>query len=115
MFKRFWSISIVTCAVLLSSSTLVTAEPRHLKQDLFGQSNLSMRSSRGAEAPLRQPGSHGSISEPGDDDAPNKDGQWLGGTSPTVLDGIGNYRVWNLTSLRTGIRMYLLKYLSALR
>ena len=26
MFKRFWSISIVTCAVLLSSSTLVTAD-----------------------------------------------------------------------------------------
>lgn len=115
MFKRFWSISIVTCAVLLSSSTLVTAEPRLLKQDLFGSSNLSVRSLRGAVPLVQQPGSNGSTAEPGDDDAPNKDGQWVGDSRPDILEGLGKGRAWSLTSLRTGIRLHLLKYFSALR
>jgi hypothetical protein len=115
MFKRFWSILLVTCAVLLSSSTLVSAEPRHLKHDLFGQSNLSVRSFRGAAPLVRQPGSPSSTSEPGDDDAPNKDGQVVGHSRPVLLDGLGKSKAWSLTSLRTGIRMHLLKYFSALR
>ena len=113
MLRRFWSICIVTCAVLLSSSTLVSAEPRHHEMDTFGQSNLSVRSLRGAQAPVQVPVSQGSIAEPGDDDAPNKDGN--GDTRPVIGDGSGKTRLWSLGSLRTGIRLHLLKYFSALR
>ena len=113
MHKRFWSICIVTCAVLLSSSTLVSAEPRNLEQDTLGQSNLSLRSLRGARAAEPVPVVPSSIAEPGDDDAPNKDGDVS--TRPALDSGSGKNRLWDLGSLRTGIRLHLLKYFFAIR
>lgn len=116
MLKRFWSISIVTCAVLLSSSTLVSAESnRSLDPALTDQGDLVVRTHRGAWLPAT-PVSPSSTSEPGDDDAPNKDGNWDGGNP--VLDenkGNGVIRLWSFEYLGTSVRLQLLKFFSALR
>jgi hypothetical protein len=114
MRKRFWSIFIVTCAVLLSSSTLVNAEPRKIDSGFLDHSNFELRSNRGTLLPA-VPIIPASSSEPGDDDAPNKDGGW--NENPELDNGKGFDRIGlrSFKSLGTGIRMHLLKYRSALR
>jgi len=116
MLKRFRSIFIVTCAVLLSSSTHVSAAAlRSVEISITEPSNLVVRSQRGAFVP-GTPVSPTSTSEPGDDDAPNKDGNI--GTGTPVLDGDkgnGTIRLWSFKNLGTGIRLHLLKWFSALR
>jgi len=115
MLKRFWSIAVVTFAVLLSSSTLVNAASRsQIDSGILGQSNLELRAHRSARLPA-VPVGPSSTSEPGDDDAPNKDGGW--NENPQVDDskGLGQIRLWSFKNLGTGIRLHLLKYLSALR
>jgi len=114
MLKRFWSITIVTSAVLICSSTLVNAESRNNDLRILDQSNLELRSHRAARLPSIPLGPT-STSEPGDDDAPNKDGwderpDFDGGNK-----GPGTIRTWSFKSMGTGIRLHLLRYFSALR
>jgi hypothetical protein len=116
MFRRLWSISIVTCAVLLLSATLASAEAlRALDPVRSDPGNLVVLPHRGAFLPVT-PGSPASTSEPGDDDAPNKDGSWVG--SNPVLDeakGTDWIQAWSFRNLGTSIRLRLLKYFAALR
>ena len=110
MLKRFWSIAIVTSAVLLSSSTLVNAEPRSFDPGFLDKSNLDLRSNRGVVVPAH-PGAPSSTSEPGDDDAPNKDNEM----PELEQSGSDRIRFWGFRGLGTGIRLHLLKWFSALR
>jgi hypothetical protein len=114
MLKRFWSIALVTFAVLLSSSTLVNAAPRSQIDPGIHQTSLEFRAHRSARLP-GLPVSPAGTSEPGDDDAPNRDGNW--NDSPVVDDtkGTDQIRLWSFKNLGTGIRLHLLKWFSALR
>jgi hypothetical protein len=116
MFRRFWSIGIVTCAVFLCSATLASAEAfLSLSPVITDPGDLVVRADRGALLPAI-PGSPSSTSEPGDDDAPNRDGNWRGGT-PVLDDSKDNgvIQFWSFRYLGTNIRLQLLKYLSVLR
>ena len=112
MQKRFWSIALVTFAVLLSSSTLVNAESRRLFDPRIpDQSNFELRTHREARLPA-VPIIPSSL---GDDDAPDKDGGWDENPQLDETKGFGQIRLWSFKNLGTGIRLHLLKYLSALR